>query len=197
MRISKEKISSLLAIKKRLKRFKFIRHCAHKQERLSDSWRRPRRKSSLMRVQIKGKPLLVKIGYRTPKLLRNKTEDGKNIVRVCRLEDLKGLDPKKDAIIVARVGKKNKIKILQYCFENKFDVLNHDSTHLERYLKFKEDKEKKSEKKENDQDKEKVSSQAEQSTERKDQKEDSKELYGTEQKEQSSKKSVKRKSKDE
>ncbi|MEM4396270.1 MAG: eL32 family ribosomal protein [Candidatus Woesearchaeota archaeon] len=121
-----QKTNELVQIKQRLKKFKFVRPNAHKLKKLDEAWRRPKRKSSLARVQIKGKPRLVKVGYRTPKDLRNKTLDGKNIVRVVRIEDFKGLDPKKDAIIIARVSKKNKIELLQYCIDHKFEVLNHD-----------------------------------------------------------------------
>lgn len=120
------KNNQLVQVKQRLKKFKFVRPNAHKLKKLDEAWRRPKRRSSLARVQIKGKPKLVKVGYRTPKDLRNKTLDGKNIVRVVRLDDFKKLDPKKDAIIIARVSKKNKIQLLQYCIDHKFEVLNHN-----------------------------------------------------------------------
>lgn len=140
--VKKDNLNLLLKIKERLKRFKFVRPNAHKLKKLDEAWRRPKRKSSLARIQIKGKPRLVKIGYRTPKELRNKTAEGKNIVRVVRLEDFKNLDPKKDAIIIARVSKKNKIMLLQYCLDHNFQVLNHNVE--ESLKKYKAEYEKKS-----------------------------------------------------
>ncbi|MFN4046736.1 MAG: eL32 family ribosomal protein, partial [Acidilobaceae archaeon] len=56
-----------------------------------DSWRRPKGNDSKMRLEIKGYPPRVKIGYRTPRALRGLHPSGLKPVVVRSLKDLEGL----------------------------------------------------------------------------------------------------------
>ncbi len=113
-------------LKIKLKKITFKRYDSHKVKSLKESWRKPKRRSTRARLELKGKIRLVKIGYRSPKELRNKTIDGKEIIYVNSLSQLNLLDPKKHALIVAKLGKKKKIALLKKIIETGFEVLNYD-----------------------------------------------------------------------
>ncbi len=119
-------MNDIKKLKLKLKKIVFRRYDSHKVKSLKESWRRPKRRSTRARLELKGKIRLVKIGYRSPKELRNKTLDGKDIVYVNSISQLSSLDPKKHALIVANLGKKKKIELLKKIVEMKFEVLNYD-----------------------------------------------------------------------
>ncbi|MEM1689350.1 MAG: 50S ribosomal protein L32e [Candidatus Hadarchaeales archaeon] len=104
---------------------KFKRQSWWRFKRLDESWRRPRGKDSKMRLQIKGKPPLVSIGYRSPKSERDLHPCGLKEVLVHNLKELEKVDPSTQAIrISSTVGKRLKTQILKVAQERKIKVLN-------------------------------------------------------------------------
>ncbi len=78
-----------------------------------------------MRLQIKGKPPLVSIGYRSPKSERDLHPCGLKEVLVHNLKELEKVDPSTQAIrISSTVGKRLKTQILKVAQERKIKVLN-------------------------------------------------------------------------
>ncbi|MCK4443181.1 MAG: 50S ribosomal protein L32e, partial [Thermoplasmata archaeon] len=92
LKLREEKSNSRPAFK-RQEWFRYVR--------LGDSWRRPRGLHSKMRRGYKYRVNLVSTGYRGPKAVRGLHPSGFQEVMVHRMEDLEGMDPKKEA---ARIG---------------------------------------------------------------------------------------------
>lgn len=112
-------------IKKKLPRF--IRQESWRYVRVKDSWRRPRGKDSKMRLHKKGRPPLVRIGYRTPKLVRGLHPTGFEEILVYNVKDVetKVTDPERQAIRIAgSVGRRKRVMIIKYADEHGIRVLN-------------------------------------------------------------------------
>ncbi|MCL7394120.1 MAG: 50S ribosomal protein L32e [Thaumarchaeota archaeon] len=109
----------------KLKRPEFVRQESWRYVRVKPNWRRPRGKDSKMRLQVKGWPPLVKIGYRTPKDYRNLHPSGYKEVLVYRPEDLQGLNPEIHAIrIASSVGMRKKLLIVEEARKLGLKILN-------------------------------------------------------------------------
>jgi ribosomal protein L32E len=116
-------IKRLLAIKAQLKKRqpKYGRQEVY-LKRLEDKWRSP--KGLHIKVGERGHPAMLEKGYRTPVAVRGMTKTGLVPVRVAQLEDMRTLDPKKNAIIVARVGGKRRILIIEAAVAKGFALVN-------------------------------------------------------------------------
>jgi len=109
----------------KLKRPEFVRQESWRYVRVKPSWRRPRGKDSKMRLQVKGWPPLVKIGYRTPKDYRGLHPSGYKEVLVYRPEDLQGLNPEVHAIrIASSVGMRKRLLIVEEARKLGLKILN-------------------------------------------------------------------------
>jgi large subunit ribosomal protein L32e len=109
----------------KLKRPEFVRQESWRYVRVKPNWRRPKGKDSKMRLQVKGWPPLVKIGYRTPKDYRNLHPSGYKEVLVYRPEDLQGLNPEIHAIrIASSVGMRKKLLIVEEARKLGLKILN-------------------------------------------------------------------------
>ena len=122
---------------------KFIRKDAHKKARVSSVWRKPKGIQNKMRLRKQGHPAVVKPGYGKP--VKNLYK-GLKIVDVSSLEELKKLDPKKEAANLTKTSKKNKVVLVEHAHKNKITLVN---LNAESYLKaveefLKQKKEKKS-----------------------------------------------------
>jgi large subunit ribosomal protein L32e len=117
----------LLEARKKIsnKRPKFVRQESWRYDRLSPSWRRPKGKDNKMRLQVSGVPRLVKVGYRGPKLGRGLHPSGYTEVMVYNTNDLKRVDPTKNAIRIGHtVGRRKRVAILEEASTQKIKVLN-------------------------------------------------------------------------
>ena len=117
----------LLAARKKVssKRPKFIRQESWRYDRLAENWRKPKGKDNKMRKQKAGHPDLVKIGYRGPKVARGLHPSGYNDIIVHNVNELAGLDPKKDAIRLGRtVGMRKRKDIVEEATKMGLKILN-------------------------------------------------------------------------
>lgn len=107
------------------KKPKFKRQESWRYKRVKENWRKPRGIDSKMRKKVKGWPPSPEVGYRSPKKIRGLHPSGYVEVRVQTVEALNGLDPKTQAIRIARtVGGKKRVEILALADERGIHVLN-------------------------------------------------------------------------
>lgn len=110
----KKKLKRLLKEKKKIP--KFIRQESWRYVRLKEPWRRPKGIDNKMRLEIKGWPARVKIGYRSPNEIRGLHPSGLRPVLIQNKNQLSELEKRKDEIIVvisSKVGRKKKREITE------------------------------------------------------------------------------------
>jgi len=93
---------------------KFIRQESWRYKRVKPSWRRPRGKTSKMRLKRKGWPKTVAVGYKIAKTARGLHSSGFRDILIQRPEDLEKIDTKTEvARIAATVGERKRLAILE------------------------------------------------------------------------------------
>ncbi len=93
--------------------------------RLGEEWRKPKGKDSKMRLQKKGKPPIVKIGYRQPKKVRGLHPCGLREVLIENPRQVEKVNPAAEAIrIASSVGERKRRMILELARERGIRVLN-------------------------------------------------------------------------
>ncbi len=114
----REKISSA--------RPEFQRGESWRYKRLESTWRKPKGMDNHQRKQkSRGRPGIVKEGYRGPKIARGLHPSGYTDNLVYNLNDLEKLNPKKDGIRLSHgVGTKKRKEIMVKAVEKKFKVFN-------------------------------------------------------------------------
>lgn len=116
-----------LKLRERIKKKKpaFVRQESWRYIRLKENWRKPKGIDNKMRKKVKGWPATVNVGYRGPKAARGLHPSGYKEVLVYNTEDLKGIDPKTQAIRIAHtVGKRKRARILVEARKKKITILN-------------------------------------------------------------------------
>ena len=104
---------------------KFRRQVSSQLKRLGKSWRKPKGMDSKMRMREKGKLPLPGPGYRNPRGARGIHPSGMMEVLVSRPGDIKGVDPKRQAVrIRSVVGRRKREEILKLTKESGIKVLN-------------------------------------------------------------------------
>ena len=105
---------------------KFIRPESWRLKRLETTWRKPKGIDNHQRKQkSRGRPGLVKVGYRGPKIARGLHPSGFTDNLVYNINDLDSLNPKEDAVRIGHsVGTKKRIVIVTKALEGKFKILN-------------------------------------------------------------------------
>ena len=108
------------------RRPRFIRMNSWYIKRLKDSWRSPRRSlDNKIRLQRKGFPPMVKVGYRGPKEVRGLHPTGFEEVIVHNVEELEKLNPERQAArIASTVGRRKRVEIIKSAEELGIRVLN-------------------------------------------------------------------------
>ncbi|MCC6003360.1 MAG: 50S ribosomal protein L32e [Thermofilum sp.] len=118
----------MLRLRQRISKYRprFMRMNSWRMKRLEDTWRSPRTSiDNQVRKQIKGFPPLVKVGYRGPRLVRGLHPSGFEEVIVHNVEELKKIDPKRQAVRIARtVGRRRRIEIIKKAEEIGVKLLN-------------------------------------------------------------------------
>jgi large subunit ribosomal protein L32e len=124
----------------------FRRKGCAKKVRIKDKWIRPKGLSHKMRMRLRGNPLCVSIGYRSPADVRGFTKSGFMPVVVFNVNDLMKLDHKLNtAVIGSTVGQRKRVEIIKKAKEMKIDVNNIQNghkyiTHVENDLKDRKDR---------------------------------------------------------
>ena len=134
-------IKDLLELRKQMKSKKpaFIRQDFHKKKKLGKKWRRPTGLHAKMRTRPSGRPKHISIGYRGPKMVRGMHKSGLKQFIIRSINDLEGLDAKKDGLIISSsLGAKKRIVILKRAKELGLNILNIKSP--DEYVKNVEDK---------------------------------------------------------
>jgi len=91
----------------------FIRQESWRWIRVKKSWRRPRGKTSKMRLGMRGWPKIVKVGYKRSRKERGLHPSGLEEVIVRRPADLEGINAKTQIVKISHtVGERNRIAIM-------------------------------------------------------------------------------------
>jgi large subunit ribosomal protein L32e len=94
-------------------------------KRIRDRWRRPRGVDSKMRMDTKGWPKMVNVGYGGPKAARHFHPSGYDEVLVRNLSQIDELDPTRQGIRIAHaVGGKKRREIMTRAKEKRLYVFN-------------------------------------------------------------------------
>jgi large subunit ribosomal protein L32e len=119
----KELITQKIAMKKKMPKFR--RQESHVKARLSRTgWRKPKGTHSKMRRQRKGYDVIVKVGYRTPKLLRGRLRSGLIEIAITTPEELKSITKDQIALIPRTLGNRKRLVILQEAKKLKVNLSN-------------------------------------------------------------------------
>lgn len=116
---------------------KFVRRVSFRHSKLGKGrkkkqiWRRPTGRDNKMREQRKGKPPIVKIGY--------KKSQGTNVRVIRNLNDIKNLN-KGEKVVIGNIGKKKKIEIVNKLDEMKIKIQNLNTKRFLKHLSVQKEK---------------------------------------------------------
>jgi large subunit ribosomal protein L32e len=93
---------------------RFVRQESWRYVRVKEQWRRPRGKTSKMRLGMRGWPKIVKVGYKRSRKERGLHPSGLEEVIVRRPADLEKIDAKTQIVKISHtVGERNRIAIME------------------------------------------------------------------------------------
>ena len=119
----KERLRLRKQIKKRTP--DFLREEWFRYKRIPKNWRKPDGISSKMRINLKYRPSMVRVGFRGPKETRGLHPSGFEEVIVNNVSDLESIDPKTQAArIGSTVGTKKRMNIEKKAEELEVRILN-------------------------------------------------------------------------
>ncbi|VVB61514.1 50S ribosomal protein L32e [uncultured archaeon] len=119
----KEQLVIRRQIKKRTPHF--LRDEGFRYKRIPKNWRRPTGYTSKLRINLKYRPSKVRVGFRSPKIVRGLHPSGFKEVMIHTVKELETIDPKKQAVrIGGTVGTKKRLDIAKRAGELDIRVLN-------------------------------------------------------------------------
>jgi large subunit ribosomal protein L32e len=103
----------------------FLRDEGFRYKRIPKNWRRPTGFTSKLRINLKYRPSKVRVGFRSPKLVRGLHASGFQEVIIHTVKELEAIDSKKQAVrIGGSVGTKKRLDIAKRAGELDIRVLN-------------------------------------------------------------------------
>lgn len=122
--LSKEE-KRLFKLAKGKKTPRFIRQELTKLKKLKDVWRAPKGVDSKQQEEKRGKGRIPKIGYKKPKKVQNLDPSGYYPILVHNLLELRGVNSKKEAIIISgSVGRRKRNEIIKSANKSEIAILN-------------------------------------------------------------------------
>jgi large subunit ribosomal protein L32e len=143
-------------IRMKKKKPTFLRQEAQEYVRLGSGWKRPRGKSSKLRLHKKGTRKSISVGYKSPIAVKFMHYSGLMPRLIASLKEVQSIDTKKEGIIISgKVGIRHKIEIIKEAQKLGVRILNLKDP--QKFLQAVEDdiKKKKEEKEKVSQDKKK------------------------------------------
>jgi large subunit ribosomal protein L32e len=122
-----QKEKEQLVIRRQIKRRTpyFLRDEGFRYKRIPKNWRRPTGYTSKLRINLKYRPSKVRVGFRSPKIVRGLHSSGFEEVMIHTVKELDRIDPKKQAVrIGGTVGTKKRLEIKKRADELDIRVLN-------------------------------------------------------------------------
>jgi large subunit ribosomal protein L32e len=122
-----DKEKEQLVIRRQIKRRTphFLRDEGFRYKRIPKNWRRPTGYTSKLRINLKYRPSKVRVGFRSPKIVRGLHASGFEEVMVHTVKELDKIDAKKQAVrIGGTVGTKKRLEIMKRADELNIRILN-------------------------------------------------------------------------
>ena len=121
-----ETIKKLLDVRKKSKKSKpdFVIKESKFSSGVKKKWRYPRGMHNGSRQYHKGKPIKPTTGYGSPKEVRHLHKSGKAVVVVKNTTDLEGLNKDTQIVLIAKIGKKKMLGILNVAQKNQLEIAN-------------------------------------------------------------------------
>ena len=137
---------ALLELRKKIKTRKpnYLRQDYHKKKRLGTKWRKAKGIQSKVRLGKGGHRKKVRIGYCSPKAVKHLHKSGLKKIMVYNVEDLDKIKKDQEGAIIAKIGKRKKINVVNKAKELGIQILNikDTSAYLEKIKKEFDDKKK-------------------------------------------------------